>query len=676
MDDLGDLGSLPAADDNSVLQAQSFKALENALPADRFVLRPEPPPDAGVDWCVELRIGGRYTGMKAHIQVKATANLKVNTDGSVSYSADVSNINYLLSGSSPLYVVYLAEECELRYAWVWDEVNRIQKENPDWKGQKTVTLRFTALLDEAGLQDVHDRICREARLDREFHDLLSRAEVTEKTIHVNLKESKVTDPDEIRELLLRGGMTLVSSGQAVGVLEVTDKLSYADKKLPRLLLIRAFAECSLGHYQMASGYVAEATVRANELSEFDRLFLGLLRDVCDYQAGRITRSEYIQRQKDLSEKDDGEFGLSRRIAYLWEALLEDVTCQGIATHLPRLQAVVCQVLDSKGCSDNLRIQARTALLYGEGVRFSQKFSHDLAMLQVRMAMGRAADANEVFGHINADLARRTDEANALVKDALDYGNPHLIGDACYTRSFILFVHHSSFSVWVWLRPETVSRHLEHLKAEVIPDLGRAIHCYEISGHIEWKLRAKMLFADVAALTGDEALAREKAEEVLPIAEAFQFDKVAKEARDHLAGDPFYRQMQRKFLTELDVDPDFREAKFTDEEMGRYADIVLEASGLPRDRLAVVTREVLSFRDIALERVNWCRHIQLIQDLGHTRSPVTYYAYDPERNCYCEKFRLTSKIGSTDWRVLIETFKNTYCSGCSARSPKDDSVPPS
>ena len=150
MDDSADLGPLPESDDNSVLQAESFKALENALPADRFVLHPEPPPDAGVDWCVELRIGGRYTGMKAHIQVKATGDPKYNTDGSVSYSADVSNINYLLSGSSPLYVVYLAEERELRYAWVRDEVKRIQKENPDWKGQKTVTLRFTRFAGRSG----------------------------------------------------------------------------------------------------------------------------------------------------------------------------------------------------------------------------------------------------------------------------------------------------------------------------------------------------------------------------------------------------------------------------------------------------------------------------------------------------------------------------------------------
>src|SRR5208283_908351 len=186
-----------------------------------------------------------------------------------------------------------------------------------------------------------------------------------------------------------------------GVLEVIDKLSYADKRLPRLLLIRAFAECSLGHYQMASGYLSEATVRADGLSKSDRLFLGLLRDICDYQAGRITRSEYIRRQKELSEKDDGEFGLSRRIAYLWEALLDDGTRQGISTQLPRLRAVVGQVLDLEGCSDSLRIQARTALLYGEGVCFSQRFSHDLAMLKARMAMGRAADVNRVFGHINA-----------------------------------------------------------------------------------------------------------------------------------------------------------------------------------------------------------------------------------------------------------------------------------
>ena len=135
---------------------------------------------------------------------------------------------------------------------------------------------------------------------------------------------------------------------------------------------------------------------------------------------------------------------------------------------------------------------------------------------------------------------------------------------------------------------------------------------------------------------------------------------------------FYRQIERQFLSGPNADPDVREAGFSDEEMVRLAEDVLVASDIPRDRLAVVTREVMSFRDIARERVGWCRHIQLIQDLGHTRSPVTYYAYDPERRCYCEEFGITSKIGNADWRVLIEIFKKNYCTGCHARSPKDES----
>ena len=98
----------------------------------------------------------------------------------------------------------------------------------------------------------------------------------------------VTDPAEIRDLLRKGGLTLVSSGEAQGVLELLERLGYADKKLPRLLLVRAFAECSQGHYQTASGHLAEATVRGGDLSESDRQFLGLLRDICDFQAGRIT----------------------------------------------------------------------------------------------------------------------------------------------------------------------------------------------------------------------------------------------------------------------------------------------------------------------------------------------------------------------------------------------------
>ena len=65
----------------------------------------------------------------------------------------MSNLLYLLNGPSPLYVLYIAKTEELSYAWVRDEVNRIEKENPDWKQQDKVTLRFTKRLDETGLPE-------------------------------------------------------------------------------------------------------------------------------------------------------------------------------------------------------------------------------------------------------------------------------------------------------------------------------------------------------------------------------------------------------------------------------------------------------------------------------------------------------------------------------------------
>jgi hypothetical protein len=151
-------------------------------------------------------------GMRAHIQVKANRDLNANLDDSVSYSADVSNINYLLNGLSPIYVLYIAQTKELRYAWVRDEVNRIEEGNPDCKRQDTVTLWFTKRLDEVALQELHDRIRLEAKIDREIHDLLSRADVTEKTIHINVKESKVTDPNKVRDRMALGFRVTDESG--------------------------------------------------------------------------------------------------------------------------------------------------------------------------------------------------------------------------------------------------------------------------------------------------------------------------------------------------------------------------------------------------------------------------------------------------------------------------------
>src|SRR5262249_30886489 len=138
-----DMGPLPLGDRKDTQQQLSLKALRNRLPEEKFLVRDEPI-DKGVDITleakVELRVptkGGveimhRFANCRAQVQLKSIDDPKPNQDGSVSYSIDTSNLNYLLYGQSPIYFLWLASTNEIRYAWAKDEWQRLDAENPDW----------------------------------------------------------------------------------------------------------------------------------------------------------------------------------------------------------------------------------------------------------------------------------------------------------------------------------------------------------------------------------------------------------------------------------------------------------------------------------------------------------------------------------------------------------------
>ena len=65
-------------------------------------------------------------------------------------------------------------------------------------------------------------------------------------------------------------------------------------------------------------------------------------------------------------------------------------------------------------------------LHCDGLRFIQRFNHDLTIMRARRAMGGDVDIEKVFEGLNADQARWTDEANDVVKDAIEDGNRRLV----------------------------------------------------------------------------------------------------------------------------------------------------------------------------------------------------------------------------------------------------------
>jgi hypothetical protein len=208
------LGPLPKADRNSELELLSIKAFESTLPADKFEFRRETVSDAGVDGSLELKIHSRYTNLRAQVQLKSTDSDKANVDGSISIQVTAANLNYLLNGPSPLYVLYVAPQNELRFAWAREEHQRIERATPDWKQQDTVTIRFYSALTPEAVDQIHRHILDEEQMHRRINDTLSATSNTETlVIGISPENLSITDADDAKRILLSSGRLIVTTGQ-------------------------------------------------------------------------------------------------------------------------------------------------------------------------------------------------------------------------------------------------------------------------------------------------------------------------------------------------------------------------------------------------------------------------------------------------------------------------------
>src|SRR5690242_19287825 len=130
------LGPLPTVDTDHVLQEESIRALRAALPAAEYIFRDERVDDYGVDGSIEVVVDRRATNLRAQVQLKGRSNTSTKVNVAVSVQVSTANLNYLLNGPCPLYVLYRPEAPELRFALARDEWARIERENPAWREQQ------------------------------------------------------------------------------------------------------------------------------------------------------------------------------------------------------------------------------------------------------------------------------------------------------------------------------------------------------------------------------------------------------------------------------------------------------------------------------------------------------------------------------------------------------------
>lgn len=664
--DLEGLGPLPESTRNAALERMSFKALDAVLPCDGFVLRDERTEDAGIDASIEILAGGKSTGLRADVQLKATACGELNRDGSLSLVVTTYNFNYLLNARCPVYVVYIEPRRELRYLWARDALRTLLVENPTWDSQKTITLRITDTLDDAELPKLRKRIVDEARLHRNVGDLLAHASLAEPVrIVIDPATMQTTDSRTAEVNLRRHGITMVSCGYASVVVDQAQLIPAERRQAARVQLVLAYARWALGRYLAAIASLQEAMLDRDSLDRDDRLFARLLRDACDYSAGLIDTSEYERRQKAWDDAPHSAYALAHRlnVAYRNWAAHDDKPVREA-----KLREVAAEIFAFEGASPALRIQARLYLLYVEGGQVGQDVMVELLDRRIRTALR----IDPIRPRVAAMLAARASEWESRARDILgeaeETKSPLVIAEAEETYAVMKTAGLMALRVATYRsdRPAAVPDSEIDLAMKAAE---RALALYVRAGNTDGECRTKLLLADQFTLRGHLSAAHNLAVDVRFKAEALGYAAHVARADEHLSGSPWYSAFERLIDSIVDSDEDCRWAEMSDEETRVYAADLLTQLGLPADRLPMLERASLAGREEARARLSWCRHLELVEDLTHTERPETTYAEDPPRDAQCGRFAVRSEYRDPDWLSVLDRFKRERCGMCSERSPK-------
>jgi len=392
-----------------------------------------------------------------------------------------------------------------------------------------------------------------------------------------------------------------------------------------------------------------------------------LSGACDYHMGRIDRAAYLKMQSEWACRLAGISAAEHKLEVLRHERLAEKALDRRADLLRQMQALVGEIESNPDAHLPQKIQARLWLLNAEGDDLNTQFIEDLARIGIRENMGFSANsmATDVAKKGAEQWAEWEKRASKLRDEAVNAGHPLLIADSMTARirlfaTFLLLRRMNAIGQGADQKPA------KPLADGLMEDAKRAIDVYRLAGSLSGEFQVKMLLADLHGVCGDEEAAKALAKEILPVARAMNHEQIVSQATDHLDG----RTVLHRFIAchaDKPTDDEIALSQ-TDDAVRDMARMNLGSLRIPLDRLPLVEKDCFAGRAIAQERRDWCRHLELLQDLTHTQRPETAYRTDPERVCVCKKLGHQSGIGLANYQVVIKVFKNAYCEGCLQREP--------
>ena len=672
-DDLSSqLGPLPQSDENARLQRESIKALNTLLRGlDDLIFRDERIEDYGVDGSLELKIAGRMTNFRAQVQMKGSGHVKTTLAGYIPLEVATSNLNYLLNGSCPIYVLWDAQKDEFWYVWAQEENRRLASEIGSWKHQAQITLEFHKRLTRKTLPSIVQRVLQEGRQHRAIRDSLAKATEGEQVVvRIDAESLQITDEAMAASTLLASGTAIVAAGYPRQVLELMRLVQPSIRGLARMQLTAGYAEYTLANYWEAIGCIRKAMARGAELSDRDKVFLQNLGDASELHLGLIDSAAYERRMNERAASLTGLGALEARQDVLYRQCVRSTDLTQRSELAKELRVVTESIINEPEAPPSIKLNATLLLLYVEGVEANLAANRTgfAAEIRGKLFPGDREGVSKTVQKAREHELKWEAQASEALKEAYNLNHPILISEALFIALKIRIGR--LFDECLGAIADEARYTVEPAKRVLIERmLDEAFKLNAANGSMEGQLRLQEVQADFLELRGDRGAAKALAAKTYSDALALGIGPIAEHAKRLLDDETLLLVWERAYREMQSQDQDVEHAAQTDEELARHARQVLLSLESPPARLDVLIEVLRSLRQISWERVNWCRHLQILEDLSKTRNPNSAFSELPTRKCFCARFGYVSAGASTDAFAVIGEFKKDLCALCLARDPK-------
>jgi tetratricopeptide (TPR) repeat protein len=137
----------PTRDYNSELSTLAENRFERAVvEAGFFVVQQKDRHDYGTDFQIEAKHLGGMSNYRVHVQLKGT-DKAANRDGSISVPVARTNLNYMLSQATSVYVCYHVPTDTLLVRSADDVFRDAEHQGETWRSQESLTIRFSVPFD-------------------------------------------------------------------------------------------------------------------------------------------------------------------------------------------------------------------------------------------------------------------------------------------------------------------------------------------------------------------------------------------------------------------------------------------------------------------------------------------------------------------------------------------------